>query len=276
MSTAEASLILYLSYGITAGIVLAFILRQRQEATGDVCYKGLDVSVFRPNDVLFAFLLILFYLFFISITANGSMNAPQAQAPPAAAPAPLFLFVANIPFFAVGLAVAFRLRQPYLKSIIGWTGHASLNNLLLFPILGLGVCYGFYFLLVESGFDQWFRDLFHIKNEQTIVSYLKDGPLSVKISVAALALVFAPVIEEHVFRGYMYPILKKYTGMIPAALFTSLLFGCVHNSGMALLALSFMSLILIFLYEKTKTIWAPVIMHFAFNASTVAYTFYNY
>jgi membrane protease YdiL (CAAX protease family) len=93
---------------------------------------------------------------------------------------------------------------------------------------------------------------------------------SVLILMSITAVIVAPLCEEVVFRGYIYPVLKKYNGMWAAAFVSALIFSAAHGSLAALLPLFIFGVVLVILYESTGSIWAPIGAHFLFNAATVA------
>lgn len=86
-----------------------------------------------------------------------------------------------------------------------------------------------------------------------------------KALVAGMAVIVAPICEEFLFRGYLYGTAKRYVGMPGALLATSALFAAVHMHLPAFGGLFFLSVGFTLLYESSQTIWAPVIMHSAFN-----------
>jgi len=46
----------------------------------------------------------------------------------------------------------------------------------------------------------------------------------------AMAVLVAPLVEETVFRGYLYPLFAKSFGIVPGILLTGVLFGLMHGS----------------------------------------------
>ncbi len=88
--------------------------------------------------------------------------------------------------------------------------------------------------------------------------------------MAFAAAIVAPLCEEVVFRGYLYPVAKKYSGRWIAAIATALVFSAAHGSLAALLPLFIFGLVLVALYEMTGSIWAPIAVHALFNGATVA------
>jgi membrane protease YdiL (CAAX protease family) len=76
--------------------------------------------------------------------------------------------------------------------------------------------------------------------------------------------------EELYFRGYLLQTLISGLGIIPAVLITALSFGLLHVTTygiqpLLLLNVTFLGIILATLYLKTKSLWAPIGMHFANN-----------
>jgi membrane protease YdiL (CAAX protease family) len=85
-----------------------------------------------------------------------------------------------------------------------------------------------------------------------------------------MAIIVAPVAEEVIFRGYLYPIGKRYAGPFFAMVLTSLLFAALHGHAASLPALFTLAMCLGLAYEKTGTLLVPLIMHAVFNAISVA------
>src|SRR5262249_49881936 len=102
---------------------------------------------------------------------------------------------------------------------------------------------------------------------QEIVSYLiENKDWRNRLAVIVLAVIIAPLAEEFIFRGYLYRVLRKYCGRIIAALVSSLIFAIIHLHIPSIAGLFVLALILILIYERTSTLWAPVLMHASFNA----------
>ncbi len=87
-----------------------------------------------------------------------------------------------------------------------------------------------------------------------------------QIYFGVTAIVLAPVAEESLFRGILYPFLKQLGYPRVAMWVTSLVFGAIHMNVVVFLPLTFLGLVLIFVYEKTDKLIAPIITHALFNA----------
>ena len=84
-------------------------------------------------------------------------------------------------------------------------------------------------------------------------------------------MIFAPVAEEMLCRYYMYNNLKyKYSDALIANIISSVIFGLFHISMYgydlnAVMIISITGMAFAYCYEKTKTIWTPMIMHSLHN-----------
>ena len=91
------------------------------------------------------------------------------------------------------------------------------------------------------------------------------------VGIAAIGL--APVAEELLFRGVLYPGIKQ-AGFPRAALWgTSLLFAFVHWNLPTFLPLLLLAIALTLLYEKTNNLLASITAHALFNALNFAMFF---
>ena len=77
--------------------------------------------------------------------------------------------------------------------------------------------------------------------------------------------IIGPIIEELCFRFFMYGSLKKVFGFRPACIITSIVFGLTHGNLAQFMYAFLLSLIFIFVYEKYKSIAAPIIAHISAN-----------
>jgi hypothetical protein len=84
------------------------------------------------------------------------------------------------------------------------------------------------------------------------------------------AVVVAPVAEEFVFRGMLYPFVKQL-GSPRAALFgVSAIFAAIHFDAGTFVPLFALALALTWLYEMTDNLLAPIAAHSLFNATNLA------
>jgi membrane protease YdiL (CAAX protease family) len=124
--------------------------------------------------------------------------------------------------------------------------------------------------LFAAGYMQWLQSL-GVEQMQDSVKLLQttNDPLILALMAAAAVLV-APLCEELIFRGYLYPVAKKFAGPWVAGVFSALVFAAAHGSLAPLLPLLFFGCLLVIAYERSGSLWAPIAMHFCFNSATVA------
>jgi membrane protease YdiL (CAAX protease family) len=77
----------------------------------------------------------------------------------------------------------------------------------------------------------------------------------------------APVCEEAIFRGILYPFLKQRFQPAFGLWMSSLLFATIHANAMTFVPLTMFALVLVWLYERTETLLAPILIHALFNAA---------
>jgi membrane protease YdiL (CAAX protease family) len=105
---------------------------------------------------------------------------------------------------------------------------------------------------------------------QDVVEFLQNAETPRdRLAVLAMAVVVAPVAEEMIFRGYLYPVGKKYVGAFASMAATSLLFAVLHGHAGSIPALFTLAMCLGLAYEKSGTLIVPMIMHAVFNAVSV-------
>jgi membrane protease YdiL (CAAX protease family) len=82
--------------------------------------------------------------------------------------------------------------------------------------------------------------------------------------------VLAPVAEELYFRGLIYGGLRKMMGVGWSVFISSAIFGVGHADSIAVVVSSLiMGLVMAYAYEKTRTLWVPVLIHVITNSTAV-------
>lgn len=86
----------------------------------------------------------------------------------------------------------------------------------------------------------------------------------------AVMVIAAPLGEELLFRGVLFRRMRAWCGFLPAALVTALIFGLFHGNILQGAYGFLMGLLFAYSYERLHTVWAPVWMHAAANAVSLA------
>ena len=85
---------------------------------------------------------------------------------------------------------------------------------------------------------------------------------------ALAAVVCAPLYEEVVFRGLLYPAFRRRLARVPAILLVSAVFAVMHGSPGHRPALFVLSIAITWTYERTGTLAGPIAFHAVFNGWT--------
>ena len=101
--------------------------------------------------------------------------------------------------------------------------------------------------------------------QEIVQTLMTNDDISLKIAIALSAIIFAPLIEEVIFRGYLYPVIKRFSHPIFSCVITSLLFAVIHSNLEGLMPLFLLAIVLTIFYEISKSIWVPILMHACFN-----------
>lgn len=175
--------------------------------------------------------------------------------------------VAALSFHGVALVmIVFFVREHGMT----WSEAFGLNHERNRALL-LGVLVAVLFLPLAWGL-QWLAGQFMSRLdlelvEQQAIQALRDSASWRGTAVLGLiAIVLAPVAEEILFRGILYPAIKR-AGFPRTALWgTSILFAVIHGNLLTLLPLLVLAIALTLLYEATDNLLAPIATHAAFNA----------
>ncbi len=141
--------------------------------------------------------------------------------------------------------------------------------------LGLPLLCGIGFILPALGLhlvsQQLIIALGGEPTSQEAVEMVARASAPPELALQALSVVvLAPICEELLFRGVLYPSLRDLGHRRMAIAASSLLFAAIHGSLALMLPLTVLAVILVWLYEKTGSIVAPILMHAAFNAANFA------
>jgi membrane protease YdiL (CAAX protease family) len=108
-----------------------------------------------------------------------------------------------------------------------------------------------------------------VENQRAVGVFLGIKSFWFRACFGIFAVVIAPVAEEFVFRGMLYPFVKQF-GSPRAALFgISAIFAAIHFDAGTLVPLFALALALTWLYEKTDNLLAPITAHSLFNATNL-------
>jgi uncharacterized protein len=141
--------------------------------------------------------------------------------------------------------------RPFKSSAFGWIFAALMAYLVLTSI---------YTVLVDPPSEQ-------------LPSGLEDADQNLLVALATgmLLIAVAPLAEEIFFRGFLYQAFRNSFGVLPGALLSAVIFGAIHFEFFKLVQLAILGVILALLFEKTRSLWSPIILHALNNTLAFVY-----
>lgn len=134
-----------------------------------------------------------------------------------------------------------------------------------YGLLAVPAYYGL--ALLSLGIARALVPSLNFSTKQEVGFQSAHGGLELAAAFIGLVLI-APVVEEIIVRGFLYGSLREHMSKIVAAIITSIIFAAAHlgeGSGGLLwtAAIQFfsLSLVLVYLREKTKGLAAPITLH---------------
>jgi membrane protease YdiL (CAAX protease family) len=79
-------------------------------------------------------------------------------------------------------------------------------------------------------------------------------------------ILFAPLFEEAIFRGFLFGGLRQKLGWVKAAFISSAIFAVGHLSIAALIPTFALGFLFSYLYQKSNSIWPAIILHMLINS----------
>lgn len=124
------------------------------------------------------------------------------------------------------------------------------------PVLLLGAIY------------QWLVPVFNLPTEAqpTITMLRTETDQSLLVWLMLFAVIIAPLFEEIVFRGFIYPAVKQRVGLTAAVILVSAGFAAIHLNVASFAPLFLLGICLTLAYEATGSLWTPIILHASFNS----------
>jgi uncharacterized protein len=151
----------------------------------------------------------------------------------------------------------------------------GLQTLSFFSVIGRALAYIvplYIFVSVLAALvSQWaLNDIWPANGPQESVRAFQEASgLGVKVLMIIAAVIVAPIVEETVFRGFIYAVIKRYTDGYFAAITSSLIFAIVHLHVGSVVPLFCLALGLCLAYERTGSLLVPMWMHAFFNGTSM-------
>ncbi|MCI5677433.1 MAG: type II CAAX endopeptidase family protein [Candidatus Faecisoma sp.] len=107
-------------------------------------------------------------------------------------------------------------------------------------------------------------------NEVYSFTNLYSGSTNILIAIISTGII-GPIIEEYMIRGIMYNELKQKYSIMKSIIITTIIFSLLHFNLVQMIYALVLGFILIYMYEKTNNIKAPLILHMTSNIVTTIY-----
>ena len=165
-------------------------------------------------------------------------------------------------FLVIWFLVSNRGRRPFWQTL-GWSFPENFGPwktiALAAALLGVGVL-----------FTQF------LGGKETQLDQIINSSLKARFATALLAFATAPLVEELVFRGVLYPALQRAIGMVAAVAIVTVLFAGIHvfqyydNFGVVTV-ITMLSLSLTLLRARTGRLLPSFVLHLVFNGIQAAF-----
>ena len=78
--------------------------------------------------------------------------------------------------------------------------------------------------------------------------------------------IFAPLVEEIFFRGFLFQGFRARYGWVPSMLLSSVIFAAAHLDLVVLIPTFILGCLLAYVYHRSNSLWPGVILHFVVNS----------
>lgn len=162
------------------------------------------------------------------------------------------------------------------KGSIGWNKGAGVfkeiaagvvGYIALLPLVGIGLVCTLILMAIGAALSSAEGP---VAPSHPLPDQLAAGGIWTYIKLAMLATVWAPLVEESVFRGALYNQLRTTMGFVPSSLIVGFMFAVIHPQGwMAIPVLMSMGAVFCLLREWRGTLIAPAAAHALNNGLVV-------
>lgn len=229
----------------------------------------MDAAV--PWRVRDAALLLVFGGAALLLIALGAQGLYRLQGAPGLVPAqpPTALTIMAIDLFyltvlaGVWLLVVRRYGTPWSSLGLRWPGSTDLPAVFALSALLAAGC------AVTVASVVWALNAAGLQARFTPVTAVPapSDPLFVVAVIGSVVL--TPIVEEMLFRGVLYQALRKHMGAVLGAASSAALFAALHLQFNATPALLVLGIALTIAFERTRSLYPPMLLHAAYNGVVI-------
>ncbi len=81
-----------------------------------------------------------------------------------------------------------------------------------------------------------------------------------------VGVIFAPLVEELFFRGFLFQGFRQKYGWVKGGLLSSVIFGMAHLDPVAFIPTTILGILLAYMYHRSNSVWPGIILHVLVNA----------
>jgi membrane protease YdiL (CAAX protease family) len=249
--------LLSLLYSIASVSVYVSLIYQISARLRSAAAVDIPTRAFGLPEAVLASVLIFFFLLTISATAPD----PALQFHPRNILANFLLSV----FVVLVIATLLQFRGFDVGALAGFF------RISFFRTLGTGAILLF-FAYPLIGFSEAINQRFFGggTSKQSIVEFFSGSrTIEQRIIIIVFAVAIAPIVEEFVFRFFIFGVLKRYVGCLLGVILSSLLFAAAHAHFPSFVPLFVLGSCLAIAYEWSGSILVSMTMHSLFNSLTL-------
>ena len=248
---------LSLLYVLVSAYVYISLIHQISARTSNPVGTGAPARIFGLPEAILAAVLVLFLLLNISASISRPSNDFSASNL-------LGNFLLMI-FVVLAIVTFLQLRRFDLASLGGFSRISFIRTLSTGAIL----LFFAYPLILWS--DIITQRLFRSgSSKQNIVEFFSGSrTIDQRIMIIVFAAAIAPVIEEFLFRFFLYNVIKRYFGRLLGVILSALLFAAAHAHFPSFVPLFILGSCFAIAYEWSGSILVAMTMHSLFNSVTL-------
>jgi len=112
-------------------------------------------------------------------------------------------------------------------------------------------------------------ELGFVAESQPVIDWLTrpETPVATRIVIIFCAVIVAPVIEEVIFRGILFPAVLRNNSFVLSALLVGCIFSLIHFHAPSFLSILMLNMFFCAGYSLTGSLITPIVMHMIFNGT---------
>ena len=248
---------LSLLYVLVSAYVYFSLIHEINARASNPVGTGAPARIFGLPEAILAAVLILFLL----LNIGASISRPSTDF---SAPTLLGNFLLMI-FVVLAIVTFLQLRRFDLASLAGFSRITFIRTLSTGAIL---LFFAYPLILWSDIITQ--RLFGGGSSKQNIVEFFSGSrTIDQRIMIIVFAAAIAPVIEEFLFRFFLYNVIKRYFGRLLGVILSALLFAAAHAHFPSFVPLFVLGSCFAIAYEWSGSILVAMTMHSLFNSVTL-------